>query len=300
MALHGSASPSRYVRFMSPRKKAKVYRVKLVPPDELTLFPDHDEYIQAALTAGRSTERYGREWIVGRTTQVGDVLTGRIGFRGAEGMVEVWDDEDQDFREVAVPAGLTSPFAVNLRTLQMALQPRGAIKLNGLIGAFRNLLTQEGDQWRVLTPEKEMSFSVWRASVDRVVSVKFRLRKPNPHYQGTPDLEAVLEQAEAEVAALELQSEAGIDTNAPFVQQSQHHVERGYGESRYVGLRGVATSEPRESVYNSNLGSEEEALEVAVGEDGEVSQSDLSSTLALAAGGQDTGDHEQGQDNAGA
>lgn len=210
-------------------------------------------------------------------------------------MAEVWDDEAKDFREVAVPAGLTSPFAVNLRTMRMALQPRGsAIKLNGLIGAFRALLAQGGDSWRILTPEKEMSFTQWRASVDRVVDVRFRLRKPNPHWEGAPDLEAVMEQAEAELALLELQAEKGIDTTAPFIAQSQVHVERGYGEARYVGLRGVETSEVRETVYNTTLGSEEEVVEVAVREDGEVDRSDLAQTLALDVQEQDTGSDGEG------
>ena len=280
---------------MAPRKKGKVYRVILVPPDAAGLFPSQAEYIAEALSPGRNTERYGRQWIVGQTVQDGDILSGRIGFRGAEGMAEIWDDEAKDFREVAVPAGLTAPFAVNLRTLLMALQPRGsAIKLNGLIGAFRALLAQGGDTWRIQTPGKEASFTQWRESVDRVVAVRFRLRKPNPHWEGAPDLEAVMEQAEAEVALLELQAEDGIDTAAPFVAQSQAHVERGYGEARYVGQRNVGTSDQRETVYNTTLGSEEEVVEVAVREDGEVDRSDLAQTLAGDAHEQDTGSDGEG------
>lgn len=295
------------------QQRGRVYKVRLVPPDapsffstrgDHSAFPSSGEYIAEALSAGRSIERYGREWIVGRTRQEEDVLTGRIGFRGAEGMAEVWDEEAKDFREVAVPAGLTAPFAVNLRTLRMALQPRGsAIKLNGLIGAFRALLAQGGDVWRILAPTKEMTFAEWRSSVDRVTSVRFRLRKPNPRWQDAPDLEAVMEQAEAEVAILELDGDDGIDSEAEFVKQSQAHVERGYGEARYVGIRGVGTSEARETVYNSSIGSEEESVDVAVGEDGEVAQADMAETLAetgpeaLAETGRerDTGEHGQAE-----
>lgn len=179
-----------------------------------------------------------------------------------------------------MPAGLTAPFVVNLRTLRMALQPRGsAIKLNGLIGAFRALLAQGGDQWRIETPTKVMTFVQWRSSVDRVTAVKFRLRKPNPHWQGAPDLEAVMEEAEAAVAILELENEDGIDSASQFVAQSQVHVERGYGEARYVGVRGAGTSEARETVYNSSIGSEEESVDIPVGEDGEVTQADLAEAL---------------------
>ena len=103
-----------------------------------------------------------------------------------------------------------------------------------------------------------------------------------------------MEQAEAELALLELQAEKGIDTTAPFIAQSQVHVERGYGEARYVGLRGVETSEVRETVYNTTLGSEEEVVEVAVREDGEVDRSDLAQTLALDVQEQDTGSDGEG------
>lgn len=286
---------------MAPRSKSRVYKVVLVPAAEATLFPTRDQYVRDAFSPGRRTERYGREWIIGRTSRNADVLTGRIGFRGAEGMAEIWDEEEVNFREVAVPAGLTSPFAVNLRTLQMALQPRGAaITLNGLIGAFRSLLRKDGERWNIRSPRREMTFAQWRESVDLVTSVRFHLKKPNPHWQGTPELEAVMEQAEAEVAALELSAQQGIDTSASFVKESQHHVEREYGDARYVGLRGSRTSEPHETVYNTRISSEEESLEVPVGDDGEVSQKDLTSALAEEPEAQDTegddGEPESGAD----
>lgn len=74
---------------MAPRRKGKVYRVILVPPDAGTLFPSQEEYVAEALSPGKNVERYGREWIIGRTEIDGDILTGRVGFRGAEGMAEV-------------------------------------------------------------------------------------------------------------------------------------------------------------------------------------------------------------------
>ena len=92
-----------------------------------------------------------------------------------------------------------------------------------------------------------MSFTQWRASVDRVVDVRFRLRKPKSLIgEGHLISKAVMEQAEAELALLELQAEKGL-TRQPlkFIAQSQVHVERGYGEARHVGLRGVETSEVR-------------------------------------------------------
>lgn len=285
---------------MTLQRRGKVYKVLLVPPDAAALFPSQDQYITDALSAGQNTQRYGREWIVGRTVRHGDILVGRIGFRGAEGMAEVWDEEAKDFYEIAVPSGLTAPFAVNLRTLQMILQPRGAaIKLHGLIGAFRSLLAQRGDNWRIVTARQAMTFAQWRASVDRVVAVRFRLHKPNPHWQGAPDLEAVMEGAEAETAQLELHAQSGIDTASSFVEQSQRHVERGYGAARYVGQRGGGTSDIRESVYNTDLGSEEEAIDLAIDGSGEVTVADLVGTLAPTGEGQDTGDDGRTERDAG-
>lgn len=196
-------------------------------------------------------------------------------------MAEVWDEQAKDFTAVAVPAGLTAPFAVNLSLLTMALQPRGgAIKLNGLIGAFRELLSRDKEQWQIIAPTKETSYEEWRDSVDRVTSVRFRLRKPNPHWRDTPDLEAVLEQAEAEVARMELHSDDGIDTESSFVKQSQRHVERGYGEFVYVGVRYADTPDAIESVFNSSLDSEEQAIELPADEHGEVTSEALGKSLA--------------------
>lgn len=261
----------------------------LVPPQNVPLFPQRDEHIQEALSAGRSVERYGREWIVGRTTLHSGVLSGRIGFRGAEGMAEVWDEDQQDFREIAVPAGLTAPFALNMRTLVMALQPRGTeIKLHGLIGAVRSLLSRDGDSWRIEQRYKAMSLSEWQQTVDKVTYVRFRLKKPNPHWAGAPDLEAVMENAAAEVAALELKSAEGIQTDSPFIQQSQTHVDRGYGVGLYGGVRHAGTPDESESVYNTRLGAEEDFVDVPTGQDGEVSTNDLMETLADSQGKDDT------------
>lgn len=277
---------------MTGSRRGKVYKVLLVPPMDtplITKFRSVDEYILDALSPGRSVVRYQREWIVGQTTVDNRILSGRIGFRGADGMAEVWNEERRDFEAVAVPAGLTAPFAVNLRSLEMALQPRGAaIKLNGLIGAFRGLLSREEGGWRILTRHKQISFENWRASVDRITAVKFSLRKPNPRWVGAPDLQTVMETAKAEVVSLEARSVEGLDTESGFIAQSQRHVERGYGESQYVGERGTGTSEVHESVYNSRLGSEEDSVEVPLGPDGEVSASDLANTLADRNDPQDT------------
>lgn len=278
---------------MLNRRTGKVYVLALVPPPQQNLLATPQQLVRASLTPGSNVFRYGREWIVGQTGVTAGVLSGRIGFRGAEGVAEIWDEAAQDFTAVAVPAGLTAPFAVRLDSLRLAVQTRGSdIKLNGLVGAFQALLSGEGERWQVRSPTREMSFAEWRASVDRVTSVRFKVRKPNPHYQGTPDLEAMIEQAEARLATLELASDEGLDTAAPFIAQSQRHVERGYGEAVYHGVR-EETSAAGETVYNSALGAEEVAHEVDVDEHGEASQASLTETLI-----RDTATTETGGDGA--
>jgi len=279
---------------MAPHRTVKVYRLRLEPVQgNLFYASDAADRIVAALAPGNRTERYRREWIVGSTTRDKDLLSGRIGVRGAEGTAEVWNEQSKDFEEVFVPASLTVPFAISLANLSMAVQPRPKISLNALVGAFRNLLIADGEEWFVRKSTRQVSFQEWRRSVDKVTSARFRLRRPNPHYRGTPDLEALMEQAEAEVATLELTSATGVDTDAPFVQQSQAHVEQNYGKARYVGERGSGTSEPRETVFDSTLGAEEEAVEVPVdASTGEADLEFLAQTLAVEADPVQTEDSE--------
>lgn len=195
-------------------------------------------------------------------------------------MAEIWDDSLRDFREVAVPAGLAAPFAIDTERLLLAVQPRAGIKLNGVIGAFRALLAAGGDAWRIYVPGRETTFEAWRATVSRVIEVKLRVRKPNPHYRDTPSVEALLEQAEADLAKVELRAEMGlgIDTNAPFIRESLVHIEANYGEGVFTGVRDTSSG-PRESVYNTALGSEQSALEVRVSEQGEADQKELRKAL---------------------
>lgn len=258
-------------------RQSKIYRVELVPPPQPELLRTPRETIQESLTPGKSVERYGREWIVGKTQTEKNILTGRIGYRGADGLAELWNSELNDFTEIAVPAGLTSPFAISLESLEMAVQPRGSmISLNGVLGAFKKLL---GDEWRIETPKHEMTFEQWRQSIDIVTKVRFRITKPNPTYRGTPHIEALLEEAEANAARLELVAEQGIDTNSEFIRESLSHVERGYGTARYEGVRNQGTAEEVMSVYNSDLTAEEVAREVDTDAHGEVPSTTLAEAL---------------------
>ena len=186
------------------------------------------------------------------------MLSGRIGFRGDGGIAELWDEAREDFVEYAMPAGLTAPFAIHLDTLQGVIQVRPpVIRVNSLLGAFEKLLADEDDKrWRVQGAERQVSLSDWKARVSKITSVRFSVRIPNPHWADAPDLQTVMEDAEAEVVTLELQNEAGLDLTAPFVAQTEHHVARGYGDARYIGTAEDASG-VHETVYSTKLGAEE-------------------------------------------
>ncbi|MCL2489567.1 MAG: hypothetical protein FWF36_02390 [Propionibacteriaceae bacterium] len=266
---------------MPSDRSGKVYVLALTPPNQLPLIPTPAEYVETCLQAGRSTKRYGREWILGQGKRDDQLLTGRIGFRGAQGVAEVYDDSIKDFRPMAVPAGLAVSYVVNLVTLKLAVQPRGSeIKLNGLIGAFRALLSSDREMWKVSIPGKvAITYTEWLETVDKVTEVKFHLRKPNPHYQDTPDLQALLDQAEAESARLRLRSSEGLDVSSPFVTQSMKHVGLGYGDAVLVGQR-QGPAGLSETIYNSQLNSEESGFAAPASENGEVSADTLTKVLA--------------------
>lgn len=269
-----------YSQAMPAQKSGKVFVLTLTPPDQQPLAPATAEYIVDRLSPGSSVTRYGREWIIGKTDLEGNLLSGRIGFRGEEGLAEIYDEALKDFREVAVPAGLAVQFVVDLARLRLAVQPRGsAIKLNGLIGAFKALLSGDGHPWRVTTPGKKTTYREWLQTVDKVVEVKMSVRRPNPHYRDTPDLEALLEQSDAEAAKVNLRSDQGLDMASPFVNQTMEHIEAGYGEATMRGSR-LEVSGSSETIYNTALGSEEQGTEAPVGEHGEVSHENLAAVLA--------------------
>lgn len=267
---------------MSEPKVGKVYRAKIIPPREPHLFSDSDgQRVANALSPGSRAESYGREWIVGKTSFRNGVLTGRIGFEKTEGTAEIWDEEKLDFKEVAIPQGLTAPFAVNLESLQLSFQPRGAIKANGLMRAVRELLSLEGEKWEVESLRRKVSFEEWKDSVQLITRAKFDVKKPNPHYMNTPDLEAVLEQAEAEYAKLEIASKDGLDLEADFLQQTLDHVDRGYGAAEFRGIRSIAGGNTVETTYSTEVGSEDEAVEAIVGVEGEVAPDKMAEIATL-------------------
>lgn len=263
---------------MVSKGKGKVFVLLLVPPDQFDMQSSNEDLIKSNLQSGKSVKRYGRDWIIGGAhTDRLNIFRGRIGLRGEESTVEIWNDETKDFTETAVPEGIPSHFAIDLRSLRLAVQVRSSrMDLGSMIGAFRDLLSAGGNQWKIENPKNQMTLPEWRRKVIKVVSVRFSVKKPNPHYRDTPDLQALLESSEAINAFLELKNENGLNIDSSFVSESQSHVESGYGQSVYKGIK----PDGELSVYNSELGSEEVPHEVNTNEAGEVTDESFTEILS--------------------
>lgn len=257
---------------MSPTKFAKVYRVKIEPPIEPFLSAeDSATRVENALSQGSGAERYGRLWRIGRVEKQGRVLVGKLGIVNRAKRTESWNEKEEDFEELEFTEGASAIFAVNLESLTLAVQPTADVKITGALGALRAMLSLEGEKWTISPLKKSVDFSDWIKTVDRVVRVKYRLRKPNPHYGDAKNLEDIMEAAEAQVVSLEMASDDGLDLNSSFLQETQLHTDRGYGEADFTGIKNAEDGDIIESKFSSLAGAEEEAVEVPVLENGEIS-----------------------------
>jgi len=220
------------------------------------------------------------------------ILSGRIGFQGEGATSELWDEMAQDFVETSSPDGLTAPFAFDLGSMTGVVQIRPPrIRTNSVVGALEKLLSEPGQRWRIESLQSKKSLQAWKASVERITSIRMRVRIPNPHWHGAEDLRELMDQTAAQVVTLEMQSDEGVDDSAQFIQQTEHHIERGYGDARYVGVR-TDSSGQHESAYSTALSGEELFDELAIDATGEVPPEDLSALLDHNRATEQTGRHD--------
>lgn len=269
---------------MPPRTRntGKVARARIIPPAQPSLFqaPTPGEDLIRLLVPGATTERYNRVWHVGRTEVEDGFLYGRLGFESS-GTADLWNEDDKDFEEASTPAGVASPFAINLSNLGLAFQTRGQdIRVTSFANAMRGILRDaSGQDWGIESARTQMSFNQWRATVTRVTQMRFDLEPPNPNYEGRPSLERLIAGANLSAADLTLKSDAGVLTDAQIVLELLDHVELGYGRSVAVGDRPI-NGEIVESVYSSELNGETEVVtRPANPETGEVERATLRNEL---------------------
>lgn len=254
-------------------RRGRVARVQLIAPAQGDIrYQDGRELLRAALVPGTSVERYGRVWFMGQVQDDGEVLTGRIGFEADDGVTEVWDPDEKDFRVLEYPTGTTSPFAVRLSDLQMVFQTRGSvIRVNSFVRAMQGLIraATNDSEWQVVTTYRQVSYAAWRASVARVTKVRFHLERPNPNYQDRPFVEQLLEGAEAVSSTVQLSNPDGIQADGEIVGQLLDHVSRGYGDGTIVGVRQTPQG-VEESSYETRLNGESDQREVPADDRGDV------------------------------
>lgn len=197
--------------------------------------------LRQALIPGTRIERHGRTWRMGKWQEEGNAFVGRIGFQ-ASTMAELWDDETNDFKEMARPLGLTSPFAIDPNEMRVAFQLRGKeIRAKSFTGALQALLNEASpsDRWRVTRDTRQMPLDEWAASVDRVKVVRLALRRPNPHYAGRKRVKDIVEGTNAGMVQIAARADSddpqGIDLDDALIREGIQHAHENYGEVRIIG-----------------------------------------------------------------
>jgi hypothetical protein len=225
-------------------------RVAFATIEALTLVAQADfrDALVRSLVRGTRIERHNRAWRMGPVHEEDGVIVGRIGYE-AGSLAEVWDDALADFREEQLPAGLTSPFAIDVGRARVAFQLRtGQIRVRSFTGALESLMNQASptDRWRVGPAVRTIPLERWVRTVDRVIRLRVVLNRPNPHYGDRKSIERVIEGANARMAEVVWQSDAdnlkGLDLDDEFVQEAVRHTKK-YGRAKAVGEKhGVAVT----------------------------------------------------------
>ncbi|WP_077077579.1 hypothetical protein [Mycobacterium numidiamassiliense] len=278
---------------MAKTGTGRVYGVRFIPPAQMGLFGSPTEALIARLSPGNRVTRRGRDWIIGRTQTDGGVLSGRLGFVADGAVTEVWDEGAKDFRDETTQRGVTTTFAVNIDRLTAFIQERTHIPINSAITALEEILnegrTQKDLRWSIESRKGTQSLQRWLETVDKVTAVRLTVRKPNPRWQDARNLQKIMENAEAEIANIELENQNGIDINSDFISETQSHIDRGYGDGRYEGVR-TDDDGTHKTSFSTRVGTEELHDEAPTTESGEVDESVLRSRLADETQSEETGD----------
>ncbi len=233
--------------------------------------------LRAALQPGSPELRYGRTWHLSQIHEEQGFLHGRLGF-GQQVGVDLWQDEAQDFEKARVDNGVAAPFVIRMVDMVLVYQPRRqGIRPESFAGALRAILRRSGkdETWQIESLAGErVPFEKWRATVDIVTRLRFRLEPPGPPQSYSSTVAGLIAAVGPDLAALEWRAAAGLNTEAKLVQELLSQVEAGIGDMVAYGRCGNASNAERR--WNSVLGDESVMTEVEVSEDGgEVSRSSL-------------------------
>lgn len=222
--------------------RARVAFGRLVVDPDLLPLEEPLELLRAALRPGTAVERHNRLWRMGQWREEDDVIYGRIGFEAAGSPTEIWNENKNDFEERVFPSGVTSPFAIRSGDFRIAFQLRGnTIRRQSFIGAMQALLREASSTyWRIDSLTRDIPFAEWTSTVSRVVSLRFRLEKPNPHYGERDLVRTMVQDAGSVMTNVVMRADEGdldgINVDSDFVAQCIEHAER-YGDYGAVGER---------------------------------------------------------------
>ena len=194
----------------------------------------------------------------------------------------LWDAGRQDFLPAPVPNGFVSPFAINLDNGIIVFQTREPdIRVGSFTGALQGILRDTShDQWRVETAIRRIPFREWLPTVERVIRLRFHVTRPNPNWEGRPDLENLFQRlGDLDAADFEFESAGGIVTDDELVRELIDQVERGYGTGKAVGTR-QRDGETIESVLDTQQGETEERTLPGDPRTGDVARETLREELA--------------------
>jgi len=260
---------------------------------------DLQQEARDALRAGTQVERHNRLWRMGQVREERGVLYGRIGFEAAGSLTEVWNEAKKDFEDAVFPSGVTSPFGLRLDDLVIVFQLRGnTIRRQSFAGALQALMRiASGSRWLVEPIQRRVPFSDWQASVERIVEMRFRLERPNPHYGGRDMVESIIEDTGSEMADMVLRASEdsldGLNIDSDFVTQAVEHALL-YGDLKATGERQIDGVTDRVR-WRKDSGELEERVVGADPETHEVRREDLRRELTGGAPGAEA-DQQDGAD----
>jgi hypothetical protein len=187
----------------SNARTGRIAFARITTPDERRQLPfDLSPSIVASIKPRTQIERYNRRWRIGRVERRNHLLSGRIGYEAAGGVAELWNEKIDDFEEISVLQGRTSPFAVDLNSRRVAFQLRTPhIRARTFTGAFQALMNEASTvyRWRVIEEISHIPWIEWRSSVERITELRFRLYRPNPNYGDRQQLRTLIEEGNAEM-----------------------------------------------------------------------------------------------------
>ena len=222
-----------------PRK----FRIGFAEMELVGLFDVEDTTFREALdeswVPGAEVTRYGRTWHLSAPHEAGpDRLGGRIGFvRESELTTVEWDPASKDFLRGEAPSGVVVPFVVDLDTRRVSFQlEAGQVRSTSFAGAFAGALNAADTayEWRVTPLVQRVPYEEWRRRMEVVTEFRFRLERPNPHYDDREDVERLIEELRLTVGTVAGQGE-NIDTENPLFEEYLDHVRADYGRAVLKG-----------------------------------------------------------------